>query len=154
MQNFEEAVNAQRMHLHETTEPGSELRRLSRGKFRFLFLKRASTRTQTEKQHIDSVLETNQDFTKLEVIKEAMLHFFDAPSEAAAKEVFEQIGDWIWQAGFGKLMDWYRNFDAGWETVKNYFVYRVTSALSEDRTTSSKPSNAGPSVTRTCSTLG
>ena len=26
---------------------------------------------------------------------------------------------------------WYRNFEKGWERIKNYFQYRVTSALSE-----------------------
>lgn len=28
-------------------------------------------------------------------------------------------------------MKWYKNLEAGWETLKNYFHYRVSSSLSE-----------------------
>ena len=42
----------------------------------FSFLKRASQRTAKEKIHIDSVLENNDRFAKLEIIKERMLTFF------------------------------------------------------------------------------
>ena len=38
----------------------SEVKRLSRGQFRFLFLKRASDRTEKERKHIDSVLKENE----------------------------------------------------------------------------------------------
>jgi len=75
MQNFEEAVNKVRMKLHEEQTKGSELKRLSRGQFRFIFLKRAHTRTKFEQQHIDSVLELNHEFARLEIIKERMLIF-------------------------------------------------------------------------------
>ena len=131
MQNFEEAVNKQRMQLHEELEGGSDLRRLTRGKFRFLFLKKANSRTEEERCHIEDVLKENTRFLKLELIKERMVSFFDEPSAEAARRVFDEIGDWIWQAGFGHLMDWHRNLEKGWDTVKNYFIYRVTSALSE-----------------------
>ena len=60
-----------------------------------------------------------------------MVTFFDEASAVSAKKVFEEIGDWIWQAGFQHLMKWYSNLEKGWDTLKNYFVYRVTSALSE-----------------------
>lgn len=131
LQNFEEAVNKTRMQLHEEQARGSEIQRLSRGQFRFLFLKRASDRTEAEKEHIDSVLQNNERFAKLEIIKERMLTFFQEKDEASAKAVWQEIGDWIWQAGFGHLMDWYRNLDRGWNTLKNYFLYPVTTAVSE-----------------------
>jgi transposase len=131
MRLFEEAVNDTRKELHLEMAPKSEERRLSRGQYRFLFLKKASRRTDVEKEHIEDVLEANQDFAKLEIIKERMLTFFDQRSETEAKAVYEEIGEWIYQAGFRPLIQWYRNLERGWTTLKNYFRYRVTSALSE-----------------------
>ncbi len=131
MQVFEEAVNETRKTLHEEQAPHSEAKRLSRGKYRFLFVKKASRRTPEETQHINDVLTSNQAFAKLELIKERMLSFFDCQDEKEAQEIFEQIGDWIWQCHFEPLMRWHKSFERGWDTVKNYFRYRVTSALSE-----------------------
>lgn len=131
MKNFEEALNEQRKELHGEQAKGSELSRLTRGKFRFLFLKKDSRRTNEEKSHINDVLSNNEYFLKLELIKERMVTFFDETSAVSAKTIFEEIGEWIWQSGFGHLMDWYRKLEQGWDTLKNYFVYRVTTSLSE-----------------------
>lgn len=131
MQNFEKALNAQRMILHEELPKASECKPLTRGKYKYLFLKKASRRTEAEKTHIDDVLRTNEQFSKLEIIKERMLAFFDQITEAEAQHIFAEVGDWIWQAGFDQLKIWHANLEDGWETLKNYFQYRVTSALSE-----------------------
>lgn len=131
MQIFEEAVNETRKQLHQEQPGNSEMRRLTRGQYRFLFLKKAARRTPTEQQHITDVLKANEHFVKLELIKERMITFFDQPGENAARQVWEEVGEWIWQAGFEPLMRWYRNLDGGWHTLKNYFTFRVTSALSE-----------------------
>jgi transposase len=131
MKIFEEAVNETRKDLHAEQARGSDLSRLSRGQFRFLFLKKASRRTNEEKKHIDDVLQENSGFAKLEIIKERMLSFFYEPDESSAKKVFEEVGDWIFQMGFKPLMKWHNNLEKGWDTLKNYFKYRCTSALSE-----------------------
>jgi transposase len=130
-QNFEEAVNDMRKELHGEQAGGSEMKRLSRGKFRFLFVKKAKHRTEEEKIHIDDVLKANEQFMKLEIIKEAFLSFFELQTEAEAKSRFEELGNWIFQAGFQPLMKWYNNLEKGWDTLKNYFRYKATSALSE-----------------------
>lgn len=130
-QNFEEAVNDTRKLLHEEQAKGSELKRLSRGKYRFLFVKKAIRRTVEETEHINDILKANEAFAKLEIIKERMLTFFDLHHADEAKRVFEEIGDWIWQAGFKPLMDWYKRLEAGWDTLKNYFLFKVTSSVSE-----------------------
>lgn len=131
MRNFEEAVNDTRKDLHTEMEKGSELQRLTRGKFRFLFLKKARDRTVEETTHIDDVLKHNEYFAKLELIKERMLTFFDQPDEEKGREVFDEIGEWIWQARFVHLMKWHKNLEKGWATLKNYFTYRVTTGISE-----------------------
>ncbi len=130
-QNFEMAVNDTRMTLHNEQAGGSELKRLSRGKFRFMFVKKASHRTAEERQHINDVMDQNEQFLKLEIIKEAFLDFFNLNSVEQAKLRFEEIGDWIWQSGFEPLMRWYKNLEKGWDTLKNYFLHKATSALSE-----------------------
>ena len=38
---------------------------------------------------------------------------------------------WAWQAGFKYLQNWFNHLHSGWETLENYFKYRVTTALSE-----------------------
>jgi transposase len=68
---------------------------------------------------------------RLEIIKERMLTFFNEPDELSAKTVFTEIGDWIWQADFKPLKKWYLNLEKNWETLKNYFEWRVTTSLSE-----------------------
>ena len=131
MQNFEEAVNETRKQLHEEQSPGSELRRLTRGKYRFMFVKKSSRRTEQEKLHLEEVVAANQEFLKLELIKERMLSFFDQPDAKTAKSTLEGVGEWIWQRGFKPLMAWYERFESKWAIIANYFKYKVTSALSE-----------------------
>lgn len=131
LQNFEMAVNETRKDLHEDIASAHPLKRITRGKYKYTFLKKAKNRTQQEQLHINDVLKENESFAKLEIIKERMLTFFDDVDEVIAKKTFEQIGDWIWQAGFTALMKWYTELERGWETLKNYFNHRVTSALAE-----------------------
>jgi len=131
MQNFEEAVNETRKTLHEELLKKSDAARLTRGKYRFLFLKKAARRTEDERAHLNEVFKENELFAKLEMIKERMITFFDEQTEEGAKKVFEEVGDWIWQARFEPLMKWYTNLEKQWVTLKNYFTYRVTTALSE-----------------------
>jgi transposase len=131
MQNFEEAVNETRKELHEELPPSYALRDLTRGQYRYIFLKKESRRTEGEKVHINQVLQANNKFAKLEIIKERMITLFDQPSADKAKEVMQEIGDWIWQEGFAALRKWYANFESGWNTIANYFQYRVTTSLSE-----------------------
>jgi transposase len=131
MKNFEEAVNDTRKELHSRQEKGSELQRLTRGQYRFMFLKKAARRTQEEEVHINDVLKENESFAKLELIKERMFTFFNQPDEVAAKQVFDEVGHWIFQCYFEPLMKWHRTLEGGWETLRNYFTYRVSSSLSE-----------------------
>jgi transposase len=131
MKTFEEAVNECRKELHQEMGISTETSRLTRGKYRFVFLKKDSRRTESEKSHINQVLRGNSRFAKLELIKERMLTFFDQPTEKDAKAVFDEIGEWIWQERLVPLMKWHRNLEYGWNTLKNYFTHRITSALSE-----------------------
>jgi transposase len=131
MQNFEKAVNETRKDLHEELPKAYSLRDLTRGQYRYIFLKKESRRTEQERVHINQVLKANQKFAKLEIIKERMISFFDQPSAENAKQVLDDIGDWAWQEGFTALRKWHANFEMQWKTIANYFTHRVTTALSE-----------------------
>ncbi len=131
MQNFNEAVDSDRKWLHEYMAH-NETKRLTRGKFKRLFVKKDSRRTKVETRHINEVLKDNKEFAYLELIKEGMYQLYDSKSEYHAREKFEQIGEWIEQCPYlYELKKWWKNFNNGWGTFRNYFYYRVSSALSE-----------------------
>ncbi len=130
MQTFENAVNDDRMWLNQYITKG-EVKRLTRSKFANLFLKKAERRTSEEKRHLNDVLKENTSFCYLEIIKEGMFQIFDSKDADEARYKFEQLGVWIHQEKFTALTRWWKNFDQGWNTFKNYFKFRVTSSLSE-----------------------
>lgn len=144
LKSFEEAVNEVRKSLHYWLSSKDEVVKLTQPKYRFLFLKRASHRTKGEQKHIDAVLAKNKDFAKLEIIKERMLTFYNATNEWEARAIFDEVGRWIDEIAldpapernrealaFSDLHKWWKNLNAGWDTLKNYFEFRVTSALAE-----------------------
>ncbi len=131
MQTFEKSVNEDRAWLNQYRCSG-EQKRLTRGKFKQLFLKRSDRRTKIEQRHIRAVLKDNEEFAYLELIKEGMFDVYRSKDEWEAREKFVQIGEWIRQCPyFYQLKKWWENFNRGWKTFKNYFKYRVSSSLSE-----------------------
>ena len=71
MQNFNIAVDEDRKWLHRHIAQG-ELKRLSRGKFKRLFVKKSESRTKEENRHINDVMRENEDFVYLELIKDRL----------------------------------------------------------------------------------
>lgn len=131
MQNFQKYINDERMWLNEHLCKG-ELKRLTRGKFKQLFTKKSERRTKTENRHINQVMKDNQYFIYLELIKEGMHQIYNSENDQIARDKFDEMGEWIKQARvFKELEKWWKNFDDGWDTFKNYFKHRVSSSLSE-----------------------
>ncbi len=131
LQNFEVAVNETRMDLHQKTPPNLKARGLSRGRNRYVFLKRASRRTAQEARLIEQVIKDNEGFLRLEIIKERMLSLFDEPTETAARFIWEEIRTWVDKSGFIHLKRWFEQMDKNWTKLAAYFQYRVTTSLSE-----------------------
>lgn len=131
MQTFNFAVDGDRKWLHKY-HTGGESKRLTRGKYKRLFVKKSNSRTKVEQRHIRDVLRENQEFAYLELIKEGMHQLYDSKDEWEAREKFVQIGEWIRQCPyFYELKKWWKNFERGWKTFKNYFYHPVSSSLSE-----------------------
>lgn len=131
MQNFEIAFNECRKDILIANKKDAGIQRLARGSFKWIFLSKESRRSEEEKKHLHEVMKLNKDFYKLELIKERMFTFFDQPSEEEAKKVFTEVGDWISQGNFIPLLRWHNQLEHEWNTLKNYFKFKVTSALSE-----------------------
>ncbi len=133
MKNFEEAINECRKLLRKMLPISnkSELYLDISGKYRFIFLKRASKRTSEEQKHIEKVCKENKMFLELEIIKERMITFFDAKDANEAELIFLEVRKWIIEAGFPPLKRWWENLSKKWDSLKNYFTFKVTTALSE-----------------------
>jgi transposase len=132
VQNFEEAVNDTRKELFEILKrDDSTIAELARGQNRFVFLEKASRRSKQDQSLIEEVGRRNKKFLYLELIKERFIDMFNQPSAEAARAVFEEVGDWIWQMGLKPLIDWHRRLDKNWIYVHNYFYTRITTGLSE-----------------------
>lgn len=131
MQSFEKVINEERIRIHSKSRKMSELKDLACGRYKYLFLKKASERTHKERRHIEKVAKKNKKFYYLELIKERMLQFFWQTNEVDGKSVLDELGEWIEQAGFKALSGWHKNFMSNWSTIKNWFKHRVTSALAE-----------------------
>lgn len=132
VQHFEEAVNETRKDLFEEfRKQDPVIANLARGQNRYIFLEKNSRRSNKEKSLIEEVAHRNKKFFYLELIKERFFGFFNEPSFEEAQKIFQEIGDWIWQQGFRPLMHWFSKFEQALPTIKNYFQFKVTTALSE-----------------------
>ena len=130
MRNFENALNEERKKILENKEIKKSTIYLG-NKFKYIFLKKAKSRSKSEKKSFNQVIKENKIFYKLELIKEKFFTFFNQRSEDDAREVLIEVKNWIKKNKFEHLDHWVENFVDGWDTVKNYFTIRVTSALSE-----------------------
>jgi len=131
-QDFEEALNETRKDLFEEFHKQDPIiAQHARGQNRFVFLEKASRRSPQNQSLIDEVARRNHRFLKLELIKERLLDLFNQPSAEAARQVFDEVGDWVWQMNFKPLMKWHRWIEERWNTVANYFKLRISTGLSE-----------------------
>lgn len=126
----EEAINKTRIRLYKML-PQNEVKKLAMGRFKYIFLKRASKRTSEEQSHMDRLLKDNLAFINLEMIKERWLTFFEANDATEALSIFNELGVMIADAGFPEMKKWWKKTEKEWATIINYFKHRITTALSE-----------------------
>lgn len=128
---FEDALNDERLAIYQDNKTPKSFKSKINGKFKYLFLKNEYKRDEKEKKKLKDVMEENKQFYKLELIKEKFLKFFNQRTADDAQELIVEIKNWIKEGEFDFLQKWVDNFILTWHTMKNYFEYRVTSALSE-----------------------
>lgn len=131
MQSFDRAANEVRKQVHSELEKGDPSKGLSRGQYRFIFVKKSSKRTPKEQQHIEEAFKDNKKLFYLEMIKEKIHKFYNSKTRAQAFEEFGELGAWIWHMKFKPLMKWFEEMERGFQMLMNYFVTRATSGLAE-----------------------
>ena len=130
MRHFEEAINDTRKMLLKML-PQPAVRKLATGKFRYVFLKRDEKRTETERSHMARVMKDNEAFTRLELIKERMITFFDASTETEAVEILSEIDLWAKESGFPPIKKFCAKLKKKWVYLSNYFMCKITTGVSE-----------------------
>ncbi len=131
MQNFNLALNDARITLHMKKSLNKNIREKFRGKYKFIFLKRTSQRTDKEKAYVHELMELNQDFFLLELIKEKFTSFFDVESKEEAKEIWRELEILIVRSMDTSLLLWFKELNKKLSMVLNYFKYKVTTSVSE-----------------------
>lgn len=131
MQSFEVALNEERKDIHAAASEKSHASDLACGRYKYLFLKKEKDRTKQERRHFEKVARENTKFYAMDLIKERILHIFNEESPLDAMEILVEVEDWIEFNKFKNLAKWFNHFMDNWETIKNYYKYRVTSATAE-----------------------
>ena len=131
MKTITEAVNEERKTLRQNTARSDKSFQFSRGKYRFLFLKKASRRSSNEKDQSEYWMKENSLFFSLELIKERMFSFLDAPNSVEAKYILEEACVFVLKSGFSYILNILNRLWRNYPTPENYFKHRVPSALSE-----------------------
>jgi transposase len=130
VQTMEMAVDETRKELHSELRD-LETKRLTRGKWKYIFLQKNERRSLKDREHLEEVFRRNEKFAKLDMIKERFLTFFDAKDAYEGDAILADIGIWLNQSSFTTMRKWFDNLMKGWKTLKNWFKFRVTSSLSE-----------------------
>jgi transposase len=131
VKNFEQIINDERLLLHQRLDTQLPEKKLTKSKFKYIFMKRADRRSEKEQSHMDYVMAQNEGFYRLELVKERFLTFFDAKDEESAKIIWHEIGEWIRTSRFIELQHWWRTLNSKWAVIANYFNCRFTTAISE-----------------------
>lgn len=131
MKGFEEAVNETRKYLLAESANSDREKRLMAGKFRYIYLKKDSRRTEEEKIHIQKIVAINWRMHSLEHIKEKMLMFYNCEKIKEALIILKEIKQWIKEAHLKPLIKWMELFEEKLPQVLAFFQHRFTTALSE-----------------------
>ena len=129
-QKFNEALNEDRKEELDVIDPKGEMGDKMNGKYRFLFLKKSSQRTQEENQHIDDVMALNDKMAKMEIIKEAFHSMFNSHNKDTAEKFLTNIYQWAFEAKCKNIFKWLSKIRKE-QPFWNYFEFRFTTNISE-----------------------
>ncbi len=99
---------------------------------RWLFMKRASKLSSTERELLWSVFEASVDeLRRAWVLKELFASVYDAPNRVEAERMLNEWIDAIARAGIPEFLNSWRTLQWWYEEILNYFDDRVTNAFAE-----------------------
>lgn len=130
VQRFNEALNEDRKDELEKSMPKGYSESYLKGRFRFIYLTKASARSSTEQRHIDEISRDNKKISQMEIIKEHFHMMFNCDDPGDAKIMLSEIYQWSMDCGAQNIFNWVkklRNKKVFW----NYFENKVTTSVSE-----------------------
>ena len=130
VQKFNEALNEDRKEEQKKIDPEGSMEDLMNGKYRYLFLTKASQRTEEDIRHVNEVFRLNEKMAKLEIIKEHFHRMFECRDVGEAKIMMAECYQWAWDAGANYLWHWISSIREE-QRFWNYWIYRVTTGVSE-----------------------
>lgn len=130
VQKFNDALNLDRREELENIDPEGAMGDLMNNKYRYLFTKRSYKRTERDKRHIEEVARLNQKISKMEIIKERFHSMFNCTSVESAKLVMAEVYLWAFDAKAWNIWNWLNQIREE-KTFWNYFLYKVTTGVSE-----------------------
>lgn len=130
VQNFNKALNEDRMAELKKIDPEGQMGDLMNGKYRYVFLTKAANRNTTNTRHIEEVHRLNEKMAKLEIIKEHFHKMFNCQNTDEAKIMMADCYQWAWDAKAENLWAWIHSIRTE-ERLWNYFTHRVTTGVSE-----------------------
>lgn len=130
VQLFNNALSADRRDELQNIDPEGKMGDLMNNKYRFVFTMRKYNRDETDKRHIDEVMRLNAKMAKMEMIKERFHQFFECNSKNEAEIAIAEIYQWSYEAKAANIFNWIKQIREQ-KTLWNYFLYKVTTGLSE-----------------------
>lgn len=130
VQIFNDALNEERKLELQNIDPEGEMGDLMNGKYRYVFLTKSSNRSKLDQNHINHVMKLNERMMKLELIKEHFHKMYHASDVLSAQIMFGECYQWAMQINANHIVEWIRRVMHD-ERFWNYWIYRVTSGVSE-----------------------
>lgn len=130
VQNFNEALNEERKKQWDKTKNSTDHGYL-RGKYKYLYVTKSNNRSAQDRELIMKVISENKTVSQLEMIKERFHRMFDECS--SPDEGMQEISvcyEWSLLIGAKHLAKYFWSL-LDREELKNYFIHRLTSGVSE-----------------------
>lgn len=130
VQKFNEALNEERKQELQNIDPEGKMGDLMNGKYRYVFLSKASKRSALDQKHIDHVMKLNERMAKLELIKENFHRMFNCQDVLEAQIRLGECYQWAMQCKAIYIVEWiWKVMDQ--ERFWNYWKCRLTTSVSE-----------------------
>lgn len=129
-EQFNEALNEERKKEWEKYKDLEGEDDLMHGKYRYLYLTKEKNRSETDRRHIQTVMDRNQKIMQMELIKEHFHKIFDQPEVKEAQSMLCECYEWSVETRAMELANYFWNLLDRKEFL-NYFTHRLTSGVSE-----------------------
>lgn len=130
VQNFNDLINEERKSEADRVKDREHYGSLLKGKNKWIFLKKSSSRNKTETAHINDVMILNDRLAKLEIIKERFHQMFDCDNRDDAELILYEIYQWACDINAWAIVKYFLSLQSA-SQFWNYFSHRFTTSVVE-----------------------